>query len=226
MEARSGRAAEQFHPGVATAARTCTSPPAPWPWPPTCANIRQVPLTCYLDAFSGISGDMLVGALADAGADRDAIPTPSPRLRAVPRFPSRSQAARYRRHQVPRAVQEAHVHRHLSHIVKMIEKPILRARPAECHRRLPASRRGRSAGHQVPIEKVHFHEVGAADSIADIVGACLAFDLLDVGTIVCSPLNVGSGTVKTEHGLLPVPARLRRCCWSMRPSMRAARRWS
>jgi uncharacterized protein (TIGR00299 family) protein len=60
--------------------------------------------------------------------------------------------------------------------------------------------------HGIAIEKVHFHEVGAVDSICDIVGACTALALLGIYEIHCSPVNVGSGTVKTEHGVLPVPA--------------------
>jgi uncharacterized protein (TIGR00299 family) protein len=60
--------------------------------------------------------------------------------------------------------------------------------------------------HGIPLEKVHFHEVGAVDSIADIVGACLGLHLLGVDEIVCSPVNVGSGNAKMAHGVLPVPA--------------------
>jgi hypothetical protein len=63
-----------------------------------------------------------------------------------------------------------------------------------------------AAIHNVPVEKVHFHEVGAWDSIADIVGACIGFDLLGVEKIYCSALNLGSGTVKAAHGVMPVPA--------------------
>jgi hypothetical protein len=95
----------------------------------------------------------------------------------------------------------------LSHIVKMIEKAAATPR-AKRDAIAVFQKLGEAEAqvHQVPIEKVHFHEVGAADSIADIVGACVAFDLLKVESIVCSPVNVGGGTVKTEHGMLPVPA--------------------
>jgi uncharacterized protein (TIGR00299 family) protein len=167
-----------------------------------------VPITCYLDAFSGIAGDMLVGALVDAGADPEAIATAIASLDsgAVVSFEKVKRAGlaatRYRVQ-----VEEVQVHRHLAHIVKTIEKAELPPRAKQnaiaVFRRLGEAE---AEVHQVPIEKVHFHEVGASDSIADIAGACLAFDLLDVDTILCSPLNVGSGTMETEHGLLPVPA--------------------
>lgn len=163
---------------------------------------------CYLDAFSGISGDMLVGALADAGADQAAIIDAVARLNtgATLSFEkvSRSGIGATKFHV---AVEQQQQHRHLSHILRLIEGAELPQRVAgnatAIFRRLGEVE---AAVHRVPIEKVHFHEVGAADSIADIVGACVAFDSLGVDTIFCSPLNLGSGTVQTEHGLLPVPA--------------------
>jgi hypothetical protein len=162
----------------------------------------------YLDAFSGISGDMTVGALADAGADQNAIVAAVSSLNtgAAVSFEKVKRggigATKYRV-----AAEETHKHRHLPHIVKMIEAGELSGRAKQnavaVFRKLGEAE---AEVHQVPIEKVHFHEVGAADSIADIVGACVALHALDVETLVCSPLNVGSGTVKTEHGVLPVPA--------------------
>ena len=167
-----------------------------------------MPLICYLDAFSGISGDMLVGALADAGADQHAIADAIASLDAgaVVSFEKVKRggigATKYRVH-----AEETHAPRHLAHIVTMIEQANLpeRARrdAVAVFRRLGEAE---AEVHQVPIEKVHFHEVGASDSIADIVGTCVAFALLEVDAIVCSPLNLGSGTVNTAHGVLPVPA--------------------
>lgn len=167
-----------------------------------------MPLLCYLDAFSGISGDMLVGALADAGADQAVI---------VDALASLETGATLSFDKVKRcgisatkfhvAVEEAHAARHLAHILKMIEKAALPER-AKANASAVFQRLGEAeaAVHQVPVERIHFHEVGAADSIADIVGACLGFELLGVTSIVSSPLNVGSGTAQTMHGLLPVPA--------------------
>lgn len=163
---------------------------------------------CYLDAFSGISGDMLVGALADAGADQAALSAGLASLGTGASFhfekTKRCGIAATKFHVRGGA---AKAHRHLPQILRMIENADLPARAkasaAEVFRRLAEAE---ASVHRVPVEKVHFHEVGAADSIADIAGACLGFELLGVDAIHCSAVNVGSGTVKTEHGVLPVPA--------------------
>ena len=163
---------------------------------------------CYLDAFSGISGDMLVGALADAGADPAAI---------IQALSSLATGAEFRFEKTVRRAIGAtkfHVeggdtkkHRHLAHILKMIEQADLADRVKRDASRVFTRLGEAEAGvHQVPVEKVHFHEVGAVDSIADIVGACLGFHLLGVEEIRCSAVNTGSGTVSTEHGVMPVPA--------------------
>ena len=163
---------------------------------------------CYLDAFSGISGDMLVGALADAGADSTAI---ADGLRSLHSGASVSfekvKRAGIAASKFQVRVDEPQKHRHLSGILKMIEGTSLpeRVKQNACavFERLG---KAEAAVHNVTIEKVHFHEVGAADSIADIVGACLGFELLGAEAIYSSPLNLGSGTVKAEHGVMPVPA--------------------
>lgn len=163
---------------------------------------------CYFDAFSGISGDMTVGSLVDAGADGDAL---------VAALQSLGTGASFRFEKVKRrgiAATKFHVdggeqkaHRHLPQILGMIDDADLpdgvRQRATAVFHRLAEAE---AAVHGVPMEKVHFHEVGAADSIADIVGACLGLELLGIEEIHCSRINTGSGTVKTEHGVLPVPA--------------------
>jgi uncharacterized protein (TIGR00299 family) protein len=167
-----------------------------------------VAFTCYLDAFSGIAGDMIVGALADAGADPVAIGAAiaSLQIDASVSFEKVKRggiaATKYHVHWA-----EQKSHRHLSGIVKIIDRGALSDRARQnAHAIFRKLGEAEAESHQVPIEKVHFHEVGAVDSIADIVGACVAFDQLDITEVYCSPVNVGSGTVNTEHGILPVPA--------------------
>ena len=163
---------------------------------------------CYLDTFSGISGDMTVGALVDAGADAASL---------VAALESLGTGASFRIEKTKRggiAASKFHVeggetrkHRHLPQILGMIDGSALSAR-ARQNAAAVFLRLGEAEAsvHGVPLEKVHFHEVGAVDSIADIAGACQALDLLGVEAVACAAINVGSGTVKTEHGLLPVPA--------------------
>lgn len=151
---------------------------------------------------------MLVGALADAGADRNAIAAAIHSLDAGAQVSFETTkrrdigATKFRV-----VVEEAREHRHLSGILEMIAAAELPKRVKDMagavFERLAEAE---ASVHQQSIERVHFHEVGAVDSIADIVGTCLAFHLLGVDSIVSSAVNVGSGTVNSEHGVLPVPA--------------------
>jgi len=164
--------------------------------------------TCYFDAFSGISGDMTVGALIDAGADWTALEAALRSLNLGASFRSektKRKGIAASKFSVDGGEQKAH--RHLPHIEKIIEAGALSERSRKnalaVFRRLGEAE---AKSHSVPIEKVHFHEVGAVDSICDIVGACVALDLLGIDDVKGSRINVGSGTVNTEHGVLPVPA--------------------
>jgi uncharacterized protein (TIGR00299 family) protein len=163
----------------------------------------------YLDCFSGISGDMVLGALVDAGAEIEALEAELRKLRldgwkisAVKVKRGAIQATK-----VNVEVHEHHHHRHLSDILKMIEMAKLAPRAEERARRI-FQRLGEAEAkvHDIPIEKVHFHEVGAVDSIVDIVGAAIGFELMGIDEFACSAMDVGAGKVKTEHGMLPVPA--------------------
>jgi uncharacterized protein (TIGR00299 family) protein len=164
---------------------------------------------CYLDAFSGISGDMTVGALIDAGAPSTGVLEALEGLGTGAKF----SVEKTRRGGVTASKFRVEtdgagkVHRHLSNILELISNAGIGERAkrdaSNVFRRLGDAE---AQVHGVAVEKVHFHEVGAVDSIADIVGACVALDLLGVEEVRVSAINVGSGTVKTEHGILPVPA--------------------
>jgi uncharacterized protein (TIGR00299 family) protein len=163
----------------------------------------------YFDCFSGISGDMVLGALLDAGADLRAIEAELRKLGLEGWAISAEKVKRgaiFAMH-VKVASSEGHHHRGLSVILGRIDKAGLAPRAAERARRI-FTRLAEAEGkvHNLPVEEVHFHEVGAVDSIVDIVGAAVGFEMLGIDEFACSALDVGAGQVKTAHGLLPVPA--------------------
>ncbi len=163
---------------------------------------------CYLDAFSGISGDMTVGALLDAGADAARLTACLESLATGARFEiEKTQRGGVAATKFRVLGGDTSHHRHLPQILDMLDRAVL-PETARANAKAVFQRLGEAEAcvHGVPIEKVHFHEVGAVDSICDIAGACAALELLGVAAVWSSPLNVGSGTVETEHGTLPVPA--------------------
>ena len=164
---------------------------------------------CYLDCFSGVSGDMLLGALVDAGVDANSLKDEIAKLGLdginLGFEPCRRASIGGTNAIV--SVAHDHSHRSLNRIAAIISESTLDSDTKDTSLRI-FRRLGEveASIHQVPVEKVHFHEVGALDAIVDIVGACIGFRLLGVEKIYSSPLNVGSGTVKAAHGVMPVPA--------------------
>jgi uncharacterized protein (TIGR00299 family) protein len=177
----------------------------------------------YFDCFAGAAGDMILGALLDAGLPLEELTRALGSLAvegwdvSVDRvIKAGVTAAKFRVHERQHVhnvhdvhnVHHAHEqHRSLNEIFAAIERSALsdsgKARAISMFRRLGEAE---SAIHGIPIDKIHLHEVGALDSIIDIVGAVFAIEWFKAERIVCSPINVGSGMVRTEHGVFPVPA--------------------
>ena len=169
----------------------------------------------YLECFSGISGDMLLGALVDAGVPFDSLAQTAAALNVGARLEmrklSRGGLAATKVDVISPeqpASEHSHApHRHLSAILKIIRAAQLADAVQErsiCAFQLLG--KAEAAIHSIPIEKVHFHEVGAVDTIVDIVCSAAGAEHLGVAHWLASPLNVGSGTVQCRHGTLPVPA--------------------
>ena len=186
----------------------------------------------YLDCFSGISGDMLLGALVDAGVPFSTLAETATALNVGARLEMRkvssgglaatkvdvlttdSPAGGHSHDGQAEHSHGAHehehkhaVHRPLSAIVDIIHSaPLTETVKARAIRAFQLLGEAEAAIHSIPIEKVHFHEIGAVDTIVDIVCAAAGCEALSVDRWLCSPLNVGSGTVVCQHGTLPVPA--------------------
>jgi pyridinium-3,5-bisthiocarboxylic acid mononucleotide nickel chelatase len=164
----------------------------------------------YFDCFAGAAGDMLVASLLDAGADFDALTMqinsldlPGVSIRREPVQRGGIAGTHFNVDIGP----TTQPHRHLPDILAIIDSANIAPRAAERARTVFQTLAAAEAEvHQTTIEYVHFHEVGAADSIVDIIGTCIAMELLGIDRIIAGTLTLGNGTVKCDHGILPVPA--------------------
>ncbi|HVL66811.1 MAG TPA: nickel pincer cofactor biosynthesis protein LarC [Vicinamibacterales bacterium] len=170
--------------------------------------------TLYFDCFSGASGDMILGGLLDLGLPLDdlraalgslAVDLGGISARRVQR--AGVSATKFVVAAEQPTSEHHHRHYHLKGIVAAINRSALspagKARAIHLFERLAEAE---AAIHEMPVEKVHLHEVGALDSIIDIVGAVYGLEQLGADRVVSSPLNVGGGTVRCAHGVFPVPA--------------------
>jgi uncharacterized protein (TIGR00299 family) protein len=184
--------------------------------------------TLYFDCFSGISGDMTIGALLDLGLDLEylkaelkKLPVEGYDLRVSRVLRSNLSATKFdvvmegegpnhkhtqHDHHHDHG-KHSHFHRKASEILLMIQESSLNARSKRFATAI-FTKLAISEGkvHDIPPEQVEFHEVGAVDSIVDTVGAAIGFDALAIERFLCSAINVGSGFIHCQHGIMPVPA--------------------
>ena len=164
----------------------------------------------WYDCFSGISGDMNLGAMIDLGIELSYLKTELKKLNLKGWDIVAEKAQRHgitgTMVTVKQLAPEDH-HRHLSDIQKIISDSSLTDKVKNLSMQIFMKIANAEARvHGIPVEKVHFHEVGAIDSIIDITGAAICFHALNVEKVYTSEIELGSGFVKCDHGKLPVPA--------------------
>jgi len=165
--------------------------------------------TIYFDCFSGVSGDMTLGALIDAGLDFKTWRAELDKLGVEGVTVTKKKVTRAGLSGTKLTVKAAghQPHRNFRDITSLINKSKI-PKPAKVTSIKIFGRlaEAEAEAHGVGVDKVHFHEVGAVDSIVDIVGTATALDMLGIERVICSPLNLGSGMVRCAHGTFPVPA--------------------
>jgi len=165
----------------------------------------------YFDCFNGASGDMILGALIDAGLSVDRLRKSLGGLKlagyAIRADKVIKQGLAATRFCVEVAADADQPHRHLSDIRAALQAGDLadsvKANALRIFERLAEAE---ARAHGTTVDKVHFHEVGAVDAIVDVVGAAIGLDALGVERVMCSAIPVGSGVIRCDHGEMPVPA--------------------
>ncbi len=164
----------------------------------------------YFDCSCGASGDMALGALLDAGLDADVLAKAVRGLKIGRVAIKTSRTTRNgiggtKADVVP--AKKCSQHRRLDDILEILAggriSPDAKKKCVAVFKALAAAE---ARVHRMPVKKVHFHEVGAVDTIVDIVGVVVGLEALEIDRVVCSPLSIGTGTVECAHGILPVPA--------------------
>jgi len=177
----------------------------------------------YCDCFSGASGDMILGALLDCGIEFEAFKKELDKLKVEGYSIEVSRTAKngisamdvnvileehdhHHDHEHENEHHGHHEHRNLEDIEDIIDKSELSSNVKDTSKRIfKKLALAEAKVHGKTVHEIHFHEVGAVDSIIDIVGASICFDMLKIDKFIASPVNTGMGFVKCQHGIIPVP---------------------